>query len=114
MQENTKIDKNWTSLKRESSNHIDRTTLLVDIIIAIKHDMKIFDENSFSFFQSQYEEINYIKDKAFTVTIGNSSLENCRYIGLSDTGEIIVEKNNQQLLFSSGEISILANSIKSK
>lgn len=114
MQDNTKIDKDWTSLKRESAKHIDRTTLLIDLITAIKDDMQIFYEKGFSFFRSQYEEVNYIKNKTFTITVGNNILENCLYTGLSDSGEIIVEKDNQQLLFSSGEISILANSIKSK
>ena len=36
--------------------------------------------------------------------VGNQKLENCKYVGLSDIGEIIVENNNQQFLFSSGEI----------
>ncbi|QLE79319.1 biotin--[acetyl-CoA-carboxylase] ligase [Francisella sp. Scap27] len=114
MQKNDNIKREWTSLKRESSKHIDRTVLLIKLIETIKKDIGLFYKKGFIFFKDEYEKLNYIKDKKFTIMVGNQKLENCKYVGLSDIGEIIVEKNNQQFLFSSGEISFLESSIKSK
>ena len=114
MQKNSDIKRDWTSLKRESLKHIDRTSLLIELIKAIKIDIELFYKKGFLFFKDEYEKLNYIKDKVFTIMVGNKNLKNCKYIGLSDIGEIIVEKDNQQFLFSSGDISVLESSIKSK
>ncbi|APC96214.1 biotin--[acetyl-CoA-carboxylase] ligase [Francisella frigiditurris] len=114
MQKDNKIKTEWTSLKLELQTHIDRTKLLSEIIKNIQNDIKIFTNEGFSYFKEEYEKINYLKDKLFTLKLGNKEFNDCKYIGLSDIGEIIISSEEKTYSFSSGEISILDNSIKSK
>ncbi|KEI35776.1 biotin-protein ligase [Francisella sp. W12-1067] len=114
MQKNEDIANQWTSLKLESKKHIDRTWLLIELIKDIQQELNIFIKQGFAYFKPDYEKINYLKDKTFSLKIGDKVFSNCSYKDLSDIGEIIVESNNNTYTFSSGEISILDNSIKSR
>ncbi|MED7818857.1 MULTISPECIES: biotin--[acetyl-CoA-carboxylase] ligase [unclassified Francisella] len=114
MRNNQDITKNWTSIKLESNRHANRTNLLIQIINTIREDLIIFTKEGFSSFKKNYENLNYLKDKEFTLILADKKFTNCKYKGLSGIGEIIIENNNGSYSFSSGDISILDSSINSK
>lgn len=114
MQHNQEISKNWTSIKIESQKHANRTNLLIQLIKAIKKDLTIFTHDGFCYFKEDFEKFNYVKNKQFSLKLANKNFDNCKYLGLSQRGEIIVENQQGSHSFSSGDISILANSIKFK
>ncbi|BCD91130.1 bifunctional ligase/repressor BirA [Francisella halioticida] len=114
MQNNQDITKNWTSIKLESNRHANRTNLLIQIVKTIREDLDVFSKEGFSFFKEDYEKLNYLKNKEFTLILADKKFDNCKYKALSDIGEIIIENNNGSYSFSSGDISILDSSIKSK
>lgn len=114
MRNNQDITKNWTSIKLESNRHANRTNLLIQIINTIREDLITFAKEGFSFFKEDYENLNYLKDKEFTLILADKKFTNCKYKGLSGIGEIIIENNNASYSFSSGDISILDSSINSK
>ncbi|MED7788724.1 biotin--[acetyl-CoA-carboxylase] ligase [Francisella sp. 19X1-34] len=114
MRNNQDITKDWTSIKLESNRHANRTGLLIQIINVIREDIVTFAKEGFSSLKEKYESLNYLKDKEFTLVLTDKKFTNCKYKKLSDTGEIIIENSNGSYSFSSGDISILDNSIKSK
>lgn len=114
MQHNQEISKNWTSIKLESQKHANRTNLLIQLIKAIKKDLTIFTQDGFCYFKEEFEKFNYLKNKQFSLKLADKNFDNCKYLGLSQRGEIIVENQQGSHSFSSGDISILANSIKFK
>lgn len=114
MQNNQGIKQDWTSIKLESNKHANRTNLLIEIIKTIKEDLSNFIKEGFTSFKEDYEKLNYLKDKEFSLVLADKKFNKCRYSDLSQTGEIIVENEEGCYSFSSGDISILDNSIKSK
>ena len=113
MQNNNSIDKNWTSIKLESKRHANRTKLLIEVIKSIKNDLDIFIKEGFKQFKKEYENLNYLANKKFTLILADKEYKNCKYLDLSEIGEIMVENNQGVHSFSSGDISILDSSIKS-
>ncbi|APC91572.1 MULTISPECIES: biotin--[acetyl-CoA-carboxylase] ligase [Francisella] len=114
MQYNQEISKKWTSIKLESQKHANRTNLLIQLIKAIRKDLTIFIQEGFCYFKQEFEKFNYLKNKQFSLKLADKNFDNCKYLGLSQRGEIIIENQQGSQSFSSGDISILANSIKSK
>ncbi|WP_150467367.1 biotin--[acetyl-CoA-carboxylase] ligase [Francisella sp. SYW-9] len=114
MRNNQDITKNWTSIKLESNRHANRTNLLIQIVNVIREDLIMFTKKGFSSFKTDYENLNYLKDKEFTLVLADKKFTNCKYKSLSDIGEIIIENNTSSYSFSSGDISILDSSIKSE
>ena len=111
---NNDIPKEWTSIKLESNLHANRTNLLIQIINSIREDLNSFVVEGFSFFKKDYEALNYLKDKQFSLVVADKKFIDCKFKSLSNTGEIIVERDNSFYSFASGDISILDKSIKSK
>jgi BirA family biotin operon repressor/biotin-[acetyl-CoA-carboxylase] ligase len=112
MLDNATLGSSWTSIQKESGLYIDRTTLLIEIIKTIKSDIKIFYNKGLDAFIENYENINYLKNKKFELNIATKNYKNCRYIALSNNGEIILDIDDNQRTFSSGEISLSDSFIK--
>lgn len=114
MQYNEQISKNWTSIKLQSQRHANRTNLTIQIIKAIKEDLAIFINKGFIHFKNEFESLNYLKNKVFSLALADKTYNNCSYVDLANNGEILIKNSEGDYSFSSGDISILDKSIKSK
>ena len=114
MQYNEEIFKDWTSIKLQSQRHANRTNLTIQIIKAIKEDLLVFIDKGFTHFKNDFESLNYLKNKEFSLLLSNKTYDNCSYVDLANNGEIIIKNSGGNYPFSSGDISILHKSINSK
>jgi len=80
----------------------------------IKEDLAVFINKGFTYFKNELESLNYLRDKEFSLALVDKTYNNCNYVGLANNGEILIKNSEGNYSFSSGDISILHKSIKSK
>ena len=108
MENNTEIERDWTSLKLEFENiEIDRNKIISEIANEVLILKSNFENKGFDAYVKDFNKLNFLKDKK--VFLSNSVKKEGTALDINSDGSLNVRIGNQTEKISSGEVSININ-----
>ena len=100
------IDQEWTSIKLEKKQSVDRNSIITEMINQLCITLNKFEEEEFDYFLNKFTSLDLLKDKEFTL----KDKPNETFIGkgIDNKGLLIAQnlKDQRIVKFSSGEVSL--------
>ena len=108
MENNSEIERDWTSLKLEFENiEIDRNEIIPEIANEVLLLKSNFEKNGFDDFVKDFNKLNFLRDKK--VFLSNLINKEGTALDINSDGSLNVRIGNQIKKISSGEVSININ-----
>ena len=99
------IDQSWVSLDEISEKTNDRNELIVNLLNELFVLTKVFPEEGFKVYKSDFDKLDLLNGKVCKVTSNNSDRV-VEVLGVNDRGELLVKENLEYLTLRYGEVSI--------
>ena len=99
------IDQSWVSLDEISDKTNDRNELIVNLLNELFMLTKVFPEEGFKAYKSDFDKLDLLNGKVCKVTSNNSDRV-VEVLGVNDRGELLVKENLEYLTLRYGEVSI--------
>ena len=100
------IDQEWTSIKLEKKQSVDRNSIITEMINQLCITLNKFEQEEFDYFLNKFTSLDLLRDKEFTL----KDKPNETYIGkgIDNKGLLIAQnlKDQRIVKFSSGEVSL--------
>ncbi len=100
------IDQEWTSIKLEKKQSVDRNSIITEMINQLCITLNKFEREEFDYFLKKFKSLDLLKDKEFTL----KDKPNETFIGkgIDNKGLLIAQnlKDQRIVKFSSGEVSL--------
>ena len=100
------IDQEWTSIKLEKKQSVDRNSIITEMINQLCITLNKYEQEGFDYFLSKFTSLDLLKDKEFTL----KDKPNETFIGkgIDNKGLLIAQnlKDQRIVKFSSGEVSL--------
>ena len=100
------IDQEWTSIKLEKNQSVDRNSIIAEMINQLCITLNKFEQEEFDYFLKKFKTLDLLKDKEFTL----KDKPNETFIGkgIDNKGLLIAQnlKDQRIVKFSSGEVSL--------
>ena len=100
------IDQEWTSIKLEKKQSVDRNSIITEMINQLCITLNKFEQEEFDYFINKFTSLDLLKDKQFTL----KDKPNETFIGkgIDNKGLLIAQnlKDQRIVKFSSGEVSL--------
>ena len=100
------IDQEWTSIKLEKKQLVDRNSIITDMINQLCITLNKFEQEEFDYFLKRFTSLDLLRDKEFTL----KDKPNETFIGKGiDNKSFLIAQNlkDQRIVkFSSGEVSL--------
>ena len=100
------IDQEWTSIKLEKKQSVDRNSIITEMINQLCITLNKFEQEEFDYFRNKFTSLDLLKDKEFTL----KDKPNETFIGkgIDNKGLLIAQnlKDQRIVKFSSGEVSL--------
>ena len=100
------IDQEWTSIKLEKKQSVDRNSIITEMINQLCITLNKFEQEEFDYFLNKFTSLDLLKDKEFTL----KDKPNETFIGkgIDNKGLLIAQNLRDQRIvkFSSGEVSL--------
>ena len=100
------IDQEWTSIKLEKKQSVDRNSIIAEMINQLCITLNKFEQEEFDYFLKKFTSLDLLKDKEFTL----KDKPNETFIGkgIDNKGLLIAQnlKDQKIVKFSSGEVSL--------
>ena len=100
------IDQEWTSIKLEKKQSVDRNSIITEMINQLCITLNKFEQVEFDYFLNKFTSLDLLKDKEFTL----KDKPNETFIGkgIDNKGLLIAQnlKDQRIVKFSSGEVSL--------
>ena len=100
------IDQEWTSIKLEKKQSVDRNSIITEMIKQLCITLNKFEQEEFDYFINKFTSLDLLKDKQFTL----KDKPNETFIGkgIDNKGLLIAQnlKDQRIVKFSSGEVSL--------
>ena len=100
------IDQEWTSIKLEKKQSVDRNSIITEMINQLCITLNEFEQEEFDYFINKFTSLDLLKDKQFTL----KDKPNETFIGkgIDNKGLLIAQnlKDQRIVKFSSGEVSL--------
>jgi BirA family biotin operon repressor/biotin-[acetyl-CoA-carboxylase] ligase len=100
------IDQEWTSIKLEKKQSVDRNSIITEMINQLCITLNKFEQEEFDYFLKRFTSLDLLKDKQFTL----KDKPNETFIGkgIDNKGLLIAQnlKDQRIVKFSSGEVSL--------
>ena len=100
------IDQEWTSIKLEKKQSVDRNPIVTAMINRLCSTLNKFEQEEFDYFLKKFTSLDLLKDKEFTL----KDKPNETFIGkgIDNKGLLIAQnlKDQRIVKFSSGEVSL--------
>ena len=100
------IDQEWTSIKLEKKQSVDRNSIITEMINQLCITLNKFEQEEFDYFLNKFTSLDLLKDKEFTL----KDKPNETFIGkgIDNKGLLIAQnlKDQRTVKFSSGEVSL--------
>ena len=108
MENNSEIERDWTSLKLEFENiQIDRNEIISEIANEVLLLKSNFEKKGFDDFVKDFNKLNFLRDKK--VFLSNLINKEGTALDINSDGSLNVRIGNQIKKISSGEVSININ-----
>ena len=106
MEHSELIDQEWTSIKLEKKQSVDRNSIITEMINQLCITLNKFEQEEFDYFLKKFTSLDLLKDKEFKL----KDRPNETFIGkgIDNKGLLIAQnlKNQRIVKFSSGEVSL--------
>ena len=106
MENSELIDQEWTSIKLEKKETVDRNPIITEMINQLCSTLNKFEQREFDYFIKKFTSLDLLKDKEFTL----KDKPNETFIGkgIDNKGLLIAQnlKDQRIVKFSSGEVSL--------
>ena len=100
------IDQEWTSIKLEKKQSVDRNSIITEMINQLCITLNKFEQEEFDYFLKKFTSLDLLKGKEFTL----KDKPNETFIGkgIDNKGLLIAQnlKDQRIVKFSSGEVSL--------
>ena len=100
------IDQEWTSIKLEKKQSVDRNSIITEMINQLCITLNKFEQEEFDYFLKKFTSLDLLKDKEFIL----KDKPNETFIGkgIDNKGLLIAQnlKDQRIVKFSSGEVSL--------
>ena len=100
------IDQEWTSVKLEKKQSVDRNSIITEMINQLCITLNKFEQEEFDYFLKRFTSLDLLRDKEFTL----KDKPNETFIGkgIDNKGFLIAQnlKDQRMVKFSSGEVSL--------
>ena len=100
------IDQEWTSIKLEKKQSVDRNSIITEMINQLCITLNKFEQEEFDYFLKRFTSLDLLRDKEFTL----KDKPNETFIGkgIDNKGFLIAQnlKDQRMVKFSSGEVSL--------
>ncbi len=100
------IDQEWTSIKLEKKQSVDRNSIITEMINQLCKTLNKFEQEEFDYFINKFSSLDLLRDKEFTL----KDKPNETFIGkgIDNKGLLIAQnlKDQRTVKFSSGEVSL--------
>jgi len=103
--EGAEIDQDWGNLEENYTNKLDRNKIVQSIIFKLHELFKDYPQSGFKQYRHVFETYNLLKDKLCKVEMDRETFEG-KVIGVNETGELLVEKDEEIRHLRYGEVSI--------
>ena len=106
MENSELIDQEWTSIKLEKKETVDRNPIITEMINQLCSTLNKFEQREFDYFIKKFTSLDLLKDKEFTLKDKPSETFIGR--GIDNKGLLIAQNLNDQrtVKFSYGEVSL--------
>ena len=100
------IDQEWTSIKLEKNQSVDRNSIITEMINQLCITLNKFEQEEFDYFLKKFTSLDLLKDKEFTLK--DKPSETFIGKGIDNKGLLIAQnlKDQRIVKFSSGEVSL--------
>ena len=100
------IDQDWTSIKLEKKQSVDRNSIITEMINQLCMTLNNFEQKEFDYFLKKFTSLDLLKDKEFTLK--DKPQETFVGKGIDNKGLLIAQnlKDQRIVKFSSGEVSL--------
>ena len=100
------IDQEWTSIKLEKKQSVDRNSIITEMINQLCITLNKFEQEEFEYFLKKFTSLDLLKGREFTLKDKPSETFIGR--GIDDKGLLIAQnlKDQRIVKFSSGEVSL--------
>ena len=100
------IDQEWTSIKLEKKQSVDRNSIITEMINQLCITLNKFEQEEFDYFLNKFTSLDLLKDKEFTLK--DKPYETFIGKGIDNKGLLIAQnlKDQRIVKFSSGEVSL--------
>ena len=100
------IDQEWTSIKLEKKQSVDRNSIITEMINQLCITLNKFEQEEFDYFINKFTSLDLLRDKEFTL----KDKPNETFIGkgIDNKGLLVAQslKDQRIVKFSSGEVSL--------
>ena len=100
------IDQEWTSIKLEKKQSVDRNSIITEMINQLCITLNKFEQEEFDYFLKKFTSLDLLKGKEFTLK--DKPSETFIGKGIDNKGLLIAQnlKDQRIVKFSSGEVSL--------
>ena len=100
------IDQEWTSIKLEKKQSVDRNPIITEMINQLCTTLNKFEQEEFDYFLNKFKSLDFLKDKEFNLK--DKPKETFIGKGIDNKGLLIAQslKDQRIVKFSSGEVSL--------
>ncbi len=100
------IDQEWTSIKLEKKQSVDRNSIITEMINQLCITLNKFEQEEFDYFLKKFTSFDLLKDKEFSLK--DKPKETFIGKGIDNKGLLIAQnlKDQRIVKFSSGEVSL--------
>ena len=100
------IDQEWTSIKLEKKQSVDRNSIITEMINELCITLNKFEQEEFDYFLKKFTSLDLLKDKEFILK--DKPKETFIGKGIDNKGLLIAQnlKDQKIVKFSSGEVSL--------
>ena len=106
MENSELIDQEWTSIKLEKKETVDRNPIITEMINQLCSTLNKFEQREFDYFIKKFTSLDLLRDKEFTLK--DKPKEIFIGKGIDNKGLLIAQnlKDQRIVKFSSGEVSL--------
>lgn len=105
MQNNDRVDQQWTSMKREVGASIDRNRLVAQLNQQLQHELARHRRYGFAAFQEEWEQANLWQGRTVSLIAGSNRIDGVM-LGVDGLGALRLEVEGVEKSFSAGELSL--------
>lgn len=105
MQSNAQVDQQWTSMKLETGNSVDRNRLVSLLNQKLQHELARHRRYGFAAFQEEWEQAHLWQAQKVSLVAGNTRIDGT-VLGVDGQGGLRLEVDGVEKSFSGGELSL--------
>lgn len=105
MQKADEVDQQWTSIRLESGNSIDRNALVGELSAQLNSYIQRHQSKGFSTLRAEWEANHLWQDRSVSLIAGSNQIDGV-VVGIDSQGALRLKVDGVEKVFSGGELSL--------